>query len=69
MPLTDELGSKAIERARVLHPDIGIPQVSFSPQYSFESLLSLLAKDQPHLTDPRTGPGSRPLSATAGTAC
>jgi hypothetical protein len=52
MPLTDELGNKAIGRARALHPDIGLPPVSFSPQYSFEALLSLLAEDQPHLTEP-----------------
>lgn len=51
MPLTDELGNKAIELARALHPDIGLPPVSFSPQYSFETLLSLLAEDQPHLTE------------------
>jgi hypothetical protein len=52
MPLTDELGNKAIERARALHPDIGLPAVSFSPPYSFEALHSLLAEDQPHLTEP-----------------
>lgn len=63
MPLTDELGNEAIELARALHSDIGLPPVSFSPQYSFEASLSLLAEDQPHLTDTENRANSAQFAA------
>jgi hypothetical protein len=50
MPLTDELGDLAIAFAD-LTSDPRIPKGGFGPGFSFESWLSLLAEDQPHLTE------------------
>jgi hypothetical protein len=50
MPLTDELGQAAIEFAD-LAGNPGLPGRPFSPAFSFESWLSLLAEDQPHLSE------------------
>ncbi len=50
MPLTDELGDAAIEFAG-LEGNPGLPGRPFSPAFSFESWLSLLAEDQPHLSE------------------
>jgi hypothetical protein len=49
MPLTDELGNKALE---LVEPKgTGSKSLTFSSQLTFESWLSLLADDQPQLTE------------------
>jgi hypothetical protein len=50
MPLTDELGSRAVESLQAAGR-IGAAQVSFGPELSFESWLSLLSEEQPQLSD------------------
>ena len=50
MPLTDELGSRAIESLQAAG-DIRATQASFGPELSFESWLSSLSEEQPQLSD------------------
>lgn len=49
-PLTDALGHDAIARAG-LKNDPRVPNRAFGPAFTFESWLSLLAEDQPHLSE------------------
>lgn len=50
MPLTDELGKLAIDVAGLEH-DPRAPRRKFTPSFSFENWMSLLAEDQPHLSE------------------
>jgi hypothetical protein len=52
MPLTNALGDEALSRVG-RHPleNLQVPGQKFSADYTFESLLSVLAEDQPHLTE------------------
>jgi len=50
MPLTDELGALAIQQAD-LFSDPRVPRRLFGPALTFESWMSLLAEDQPHLSE------------------
>jgi hypothetical protein len=50
MPLTNDLGHEVIDHAG-LAGDARIPSHPFSAAFSFESWLSLLAEDQPHLSE------------------
>jgi hypothetical protein len=64
MPLTNDLGKEAVERARARHGDeIRLPAVTFSTENSFESLLSLWSEDQPHLTEPENRANSARFAA------
>jgi len=51
MPLTDELGKLAIDVAGLEH-DPRAPRRNFTSSFSFENWMSLLAEDQPHLSEP-----------------
>jgi hypothetical protein len=51
LPLANELGQAAYERAQTAAPDLFDGQPTFSSGYPFESWLSLLAEDQPHLDE------------------
>ena len=50
MPLTDELGGRVVGSLQA-PGRIGAAQVSFGPELSFESWLSLLSEEQPQLSD------------------
>ncbi|MGO9963012.1 MAG: hypothetical protein ACLPUG_06230 [Acidimicrobiales bacterium] len=50
MPLTDQLGTDAIESAGLVS-DPNVPRGPFTKDFSFEAWLSLLADEQPHLSD------------------
>jgi hypothetical protein len=50
MPLTDELGAAAIEWAGLVN-DPNVPRGRFTKDFSFEAWLSLLADEQPHLSE------------------
>jgi len=50
MPLTDELGQAVIEAAG-LSDDPRVPDAGFEPGFTFEEWLSLLADDQPQLSE------------------
>ena len=51
MPLTDELGRQAAELLETNGVRVGAAQLGFGRGVSFESWLTLLSEDQPHLTD------------------
>jgi len=50
MPLTDELGAMAVQQAN-LTSDPRVPRRLFGPALTFESWMSLIAEDQPHLSE------------------
>lgn len=50
MPLTDELGRAALNHAG-LDGDSRVPATGFGPEFTFEEWLSLLAEDQPYLSE------------------
>lgn len=52
MPVTDQLGQDAIARAD-LEDDPRVPSQPFGPGFTFETWLSLLAEDQPYLSETR----------------
>jgi hypothetical protein len=50
-PLANELGEDAYDRARDATPELFGSRPAFTNDYPFESWLSLLAEDQPHLDE------------------